>query len=217
MSERARACLLAVGLWLLVVGGARATRRFEKDLFDLDGLECLAYLVLLLSFASSKRLRMLLAGMGPVRSFLVAAVLGLVLWGQLARDNRVSFPFLEWSMYTHKRPASDYLEYVATHRSGGTGPFPFGQLIVFAGSQVLSPQGRMLESRFARWFDREAGEIASDGARAELAKLVATYNAMHGADPVVRLSVMRRNVPIHAYAGRASIRSEVLLELRFDE
>lgn len=216
MSERARAYGAAAGLWLLVVGGAMSTRPFKKGLFGLDGLESMAFLLLLLAFASSARLRALLAGIGRPRALLVAAVLGLVLWGQLARDNRVSFPFLHWSMYTHKRPPNHYLEYVATYRSGEAGLFPFGRLTLFSGSQVLDPQGRMLESRITMWLTPEEGEIASDAARAELEKLVATYNAAHAADPVVRLSVMRRRVPIQGFTGRESIRSEALLEMRFD-
>jgi hypothetical protein len=216
MSERARAYVAAAGLWLLVVGGAMSTRPFKKGLFSLDGLESMAFLLLLLALASSARLRALLAGIGRPRALLVAAVLGLVLWGQLARDNRVSFPFLHWSMYTHKRPPNHYLEYVATYRSGEAGLFPFGQLTLFSGSQVLDPQGRMLESRITTWLTPEEGEIASDAARAELEKLVVTYNAAHAADPVVRLSVMRRRVPIQGFTGRESIRSEALLEMRFD-
>jgi hypothetical protein len=217
MSERARAYVAAAGLWLLVVGGALATRRFKKGLFGPDGLESMAFLVLLLAFASSARLRALLAGIGRPRAPLVAAVLGLVLWGQLARDNRVSFPFLQWSMYTHEDPPNHYLEYVATHRSGAAGLFPFGRLTAFSGSQASNAQGRVLENRITKWLTPEEGEIASDAARAELAKLVATYNAAHAGDPVVRLSVMRRSFAIRGFTGRESIRSEALLEMRFDD
>jgi hypothetical protein len=217
MSGRATPHALALGVWLLVVGGAMATRPFKKGLFGPDGLESMAFLVLLLAFASSRRLRALLASIGRPRALLVTAVLALVLWGQLVRDNRVSFPFLQWSMYTKKDPPNDYLEYVARYRSGDTGLFPFGRLTSFSGSQLSDSQGRVLENRITKWLDPEEGEVASDAARAELAKLVATYNAGHGDDPVVHLAVMRRSVPIRGFTGRESIRSEQILELRFDD
>lgn len=203
----------ALLLWLLVVAGARATR--PLDARGPDGIESTAILVLLLTFAASQRLRSLLADVGRLRALFVIALLGLVLWGQLARDNHASFPFLPWSMYTATNPSNEYLEFEVRYRSGGTGPFAFGRLASFRGSKFLPSRGRALENGITKRLRRNP--FVPDRARAELAKLVATYNRQNPSDPVVALTVVRRVVPIHAFTGRDSVRREPLLEMGFDE
>lgn len=215
MSERPRACALALLLWLLVVCGARVTRPVEGGLLGTDAIESAAVLVLLLAFASSQRLHALLAAIGAPRALFVTALLALVLWGQLARDNRASFPFLHWSMYTARNPSNEYLEFDVRRRSGEAGPFPFGDLASFSGSAFLPSRGRALENAVTKWLGRETFDPAR--ARAELAKLVATYNGQHPADPVVSLTVARRVVAIRDFEDRDSVGREPLLEMAFDE
>ena len=217
MSERAKAHALALVLWLLVVGGALATRPFEADCCGHDAFESLAMGALLLAFAASRRVRSLLGGIGLPRALFVSALLGLALWGQLARDNRVSFPFLAWSMYTKQDPPSEYLDFEVRYRNGETGRFPFGQLASFAGSKFMVPQGRALENRITQWLDPERGALDPETARTELGKLVATYNARHPDNPVVSMTVLRCSVPIRDFAGRESVVREPLLEVGFDD
>lgn len=207
-----RARAVAALVWLIVVAGAAATRPFERA----ERIESLAIGALLLAFASSARVRELLAAIGRPRAAFVIALLGLVLWGQLARDARASFPFLPWSMYTNPAPQPAYLEFEARYRDGATGPFPFGALATFAGSKFLSSKGRALENRITQWLDPARGALAPDRARAELGKLAATYNAQHPGDPVVSIAVVRRVVPIQAFASRESIAREPLLELAIE-
>jgi hypothetical protein len=217
MSEGAKARVLALVLWGLAVGGASATRPFEGGFFGPEALESLAAGVLLLAFAASQRLRSLLTGIGAPRALFVTALLGLLLWGQLARDNRASFPFLHWSMYTSRTPSNAYLEFEVRYRNGETGPFPFGQLTSFSGSKFLAPQGRALENRITKWSRPAPGAPVPAMARAELAKLAATYNARHRDNPVASMSVVRRTVPIHDFTGRESVLREPLLEIGFDD
>ena len=217
MTVRARAAALAVGLWALVVAGANATRPFEGGLRGTVALESLAVGLLLLALALSSRLRSLLGAIGRVRALWVIALLALVLWGQLARDNRASFPFLHWSMYTSPTPANEYLDFEVRYRSGRTGLFPFGALATFSGSRFVASQGRALEARAAQWLAPARGGPVPQSARAELAKLVATYNARHRDDPIATLIVARRRVPIRDFAGRTSVLREPLLEMDFDE
>lgn len=203
-------------LWLLIVGGAAATRPFGPGPFGADALESLAVGALLLAFASSAQVRSLLADIGRPRALFVTALLGLVLWGQLARDNRTSFPFLHWSMYTDPDPPRTYLEFEVRYRNGETGPFRFGQLTSFSGSKFLAPKGRALESRITKWLDPARGALVPDEARAALAKLVATYNARHRDNPVASLAVVRRRVPSSGFAGRESVLREPLFEMGFE-
>lgn len=215
MSERAKARAIALLLWLLVVVGASAARPLEEGLLGPDGIERVAVLGLLLAFASSRRLRALLAGIGAPRAFFVIALVCFVLWGQLARDNRASFPFLHWGMYTSRAPSNEYLDFEVRYRNGETGLFPFGELASFSGSMFLPSRGRALENGVAKWLRPEAA--TPDRARAELAKLAATYNRLHPGAPVVSMTVVRRVVPIRAFTGRETVRREPILELRFDE
>jgi hypothetical protein len=217
MSERTKAQLLALALWGFVVCAALATRPFETGFFGPEALESVAVGALLLAFASSRRIRALLVGIGAPRALFVIALLGLSLWGQLARDNRTTFPFLHWSMYTSKAPQSRYVEFEVCYRNGETGLFPFGQFTSFSGSKFLPSRGRTLENRITKWLDPARGARGPDTARAELAKLAATYNARHRDNPLAALSVVRRSVPIHDFAGRASVSREVLLEMRLDD
>jgi len=217
MSERAKARVLALVLWGLVVGAARATRPFEAGLLGPEVLESLAAGALLLAFASSRQVRSQLAGIGSPRALFVIALLGLVLWGQLARDNRASFPFLHWSMYTSRAPSNEYLEFEVRYRNGETGLFPFGQLTSFSGSKFLAPQGRALENRLTKWLRPGPGAPVPAMARAELAKLAATYNARYRGNPVVSMTVVRRTVPIQDFTGRESVLREPLLEMGFDD
>jgi hypothetical protein len=201
---------VACAFWLLVVGAAMATRTFKRGLWGADGLESAAMLILLLGCASSQRLRASLAGIGMPRLLFVAGLTGLVLWGQLVRNNRVSYPFLQWSMYTKKDPPNEYFEYRVRHRSGEQGLFRFGELMAFTG-----PEGRVLENRIARALQPDAeGGLPAAGSDA-LRELVATYNRSHQEDPVVHMLVTRLTVPIRDFAGRESIRREPVLEVRF--
>lgn len=217
MSATVRAYAIAVALWAIVVGSAPATSSAGGELAAPDLIERAAIGLLLLGFASSARLRTLLAVIGALRACLVLALLGLVLWGQILRDNRTSFPFLHWSMYTRSAPPTDYVDFEVRHRSGATGTFPFERLTSFSGSNFLRPRGRALETRVTSWVRAGDGSLAPAAARAELAKLVAIHNARHGDDPIVALTVVRRVVPLHGFTGRESVGREPLLELRFDE
>ncbi len=144
-----------------------------------------------------------------------AALIGLLVVGQLVANGHRYFPLVLWAMYTRSAPSDPVVfEFTAVSDRGED-----------AALDVLGEAGRL----GLRWpllrvihrHDRATTEAARAEAeqeiRARLAAIVGEIRDRGGDPPVAGVRVWRRRIPIHDYRGPESIPRELLWEVAAEE
>jgi len=168
--------------------------------------EAAVYLLLFLACASVPAVRRIVAGLGPARLTILAAVFVVSAGVQVVKSYGPLYPFVRWTMYGSATPGPRYPVYEATFASGRVGPFPFTQVTPSRSPRAFIPH-------FSRQLRRihDAGGHDPDAER-ELNRLLAhvasIYNARNPEDPIVAIRAGGCAVRIHDYIGPESLDCE---------
>src|SRR5215213_4640347 len=103
--------LVGVLLFWIVVSGIGLQLNSGVELSNL--LEVLSYLALLMFIATRRGIPEVFGKIGYLRLGGILAIFGMVLLGQIAGRERVTYPFTPWSMFCGVNPPQFYFEYLA--------------------------------------------------------------------------------------------------------
>jgi hypothetical protein len=176
--------------------------------------EAVLFFAGLLFFFHSKKLNAFILPLGHSQRHALFIFIGLILVGQLASNSNATYPFPQWHMYCYPKPSTEYIEYHADYASGRSGFFPF-ERISPTGSSGRPFVGRFNNILFPKGASRDSVSLATraDFLIMELRPILQYHNFRHPEDPIRRLSIFRKTVPIDAYDGEHSILSSLLLQV----
>jgi hypothetical protein len=177
-------------------------------------LEFLIYLGLLGFCAAQPALRELARSIALPYRVASASLILLLVAGQLARSGALTFPFMPWDMYTRSAPVNPVVfEYTGVTRSGDE-----RRIDVLSHADAIGLHWPLLGAitRYTRAPTPQVRAEQTQQCQGFLRAITAAYNAREDREPIQRLRVWRREVPLQGYEGLESIRRELLWEGRAD-
>jgi hypothetical protein len=190
--------------WLVVAGAGLSLRSQGSRVTSTAIVESLFHLAVLLFLARQDALRDLLAELPRPRRWLLIGLFGLLLIGQLGGRNRLTFPFVQWGMYTNSFAGNRYLDYTATREDGVEIRFPIVEVYPTAGRHIVWKVAPLM----AVGMRGNAGPSRDDALAQVDALLLAygrRYNNARPTAPVKGIHVWECAIPIDDYRGPSSI------------
>lgn len=203
---RGKAFVSILIIWLstiLLVFAATIGPGFSIPVFFEGGL----YFVVLAACLFVPKLIPTFLSLDPFRKCFILLGIMAIIFSQLYREDRRTYPFAHWGMYSSASPSQSVIYFNAVHQSGREQQFPFHRI-----SPSSSPRAFMAKIRnnyYRPFLHAKTGSDEKEKAELELRRilveLAGIYNQAHPDDPIMELSVGMALINPHGYSRPAEL------------
>lgn len=189
--------LLVVMIFLPAVGLAAMRIRSSPILL----VELLVYVILLAALLWSSRIRSTFSALDRRRQWLIGSIIAAAIFAQLIGLPRLTYPFVDWTMYSQVHPANTFIRYDAVRESGHREHLPIDRL-----SPSTSPRAAMASLSILAQSEDESDHERLGTA---IQGFTSIENRRNPTDPIVRVIVSRCSIEVSG-AGAGEVACERL-------
>lgn len=154
------------------------------------------------------------SNLNHVYKYFTVGLLVFLAFGQVARKDHRTFPFLTWGMYGNvpRNRAPTFYEYIGKLRSGANIPFYPVEVLPAAGFRIMNELANRVNAiETAKTLDERTREMTKY--QATLKALVHLYNKDHKDDPILTIFVSKYQTPLDNYKRDAITHRQFLMEI----
>lgn len=158
------------------------------------------------------------AGIERYKLILIWVLIFMAILGQGLKDNKLTYPFSYWGMYSSPYTSNSFLEYNITLKDGTSLHYPFDEVTYFsrrAFMRKIDDKHRAATSTSAS--DTTAKHEVRENLDDMLRALSAIYETNHPGTEIIKFEIDEVRIPIHNWEGKKSLTRNNTYSFRLNE